>query len=179
MSHFSAIALFYRNVPEAIANFPVDGGARQAHVKRHLVIVCRERFQVGADLVADIAAAGSTIAANQAQVDHAMLHQVSAEVVDDQAVRYAVMPQLPGGQASALIAWPGFVDPHVNWNTGIVGHVYRRGRGTPVDGCKPAGVTVGQNIYCFPGWLRGRDLADYLEAMLADGLIGCDIFCRD
>ena len=48
------------------------------------------------------------------EIYHAMLHQVSTNIVSYHSVRHPVLSQLPRGQARALIAWPGLVSPNVH-----------------------------------------------------------------
>ena len=48
-------------------------------------------FQVGANLVADIAIDASAVAADDTDIDPALLHQVPTGVVDDQGVGYALL----------------------------------------------------------------------------------------
>ena len=47
-------------------------------------------------------------------IHQAVLHQVAAGVVDDDRVRHAVLAQLPGGQAGALVARAGLVHPDMD-----------------------------------------------------------------
>ncbi len=54
-------------------------------------------FEIGADFVADITAAGGAVGAGNAQVDFAMLHQVATRIVHDHIMRHAMRCQFPGG----------------------------------------------------------------------------------
>ena len=43
-----------------------------------------------------------------------MLHEMAADIVDDDGVRNAMVVQFPGSQCCSLISRPGFVDPDMN-----------------------------------------------------------------
>src|SRR5690349_6318580 len=70
---------------------------------------------------------------------------MSADIVRDNRVRHAVLPELPGRQTHALVAWAGRVNPHMNRHAPMVRLVNRRQRGPPADGCKPAAVAAAQH----------------------------------
>ena len=89
---------------------------------------------------------GRAVGADDAHVDHAVLHQVAAGIVDDHRVRDAVPGELARGQRRALIARPGLVDPDMDRKAGIVRLVDRRGGRAPVDRRQPAGIAMGQDI---------------------------------
>lgn len=75
-----------------------------------------------------------------------MLHQMTAGVVGDHRVRHAVMAEFPGGQRSTLIAGPGLSPPRRGRE--YPDHAPDRSERSPcpIDGSKPAGVTMGQDI---------------------------------
>src|SRR5439155_10462953 len=132
--------------------------------------------QVGADLVAHVAAPRRAVGADDAEVDLAVLHQVAAGVVGNHGVRHAVLAELPGGQAGPLIAGPRFVNPDMDRDAGIVRLVDRRQCRAPVDGGEPAGVAVGEGVDALAARLEAADLA---EAMLADAPADLDILVAD
>ena len=121
-------------------------GDGSADIEGHAVVVRRERLEIGADLVADVAIGGGAVGADDHHVDLAALHQMAAGIVDDQRVRHAVAGHLPGGELGTLVARPRLVDIDVDRNAGFRRQIDRRGRGAVVDGRQPAGVAVGQDV---------------------------------
>ena len=108
---------------------------------------CRARrsaFRSSADLVADVAVRRDAVEPVEAHVDAAHAHQVAAGVVRDHGMRDAVLPELPRGEARALVARPRLVDPHVDREAALVRGVDRRERGAPIDRGEPARVAVGE-----------------------------------
>jgi len=103
-----------------------------------------QRFQIGADLVADVAGRRGAVAADEAEIDLAVLHQMAADIVGDDDVRHPVLAQFPGGQAGALVARAGLVDPDMNRDAGIVRDIDGGQRRTPIDRRQPAGIAMGQ-----------------------------------
>src|SRR5690606_30182677 len=97
------VALLDRDLLETIARLPVEGRRWQRDVERNVVVMRGQGLQIGADLIGDMAGVCRTIRSCQNKVYEAMLHQVAADVIRDDRVRDAVLPQFPGGQASALI----------------------------------------------------------------------------
>ncbi len=75
-----------------------------------------------------------------------MLHQMAAGIVDDDGMRHAVLAQFPGGEAGALIARPGLVDPDMERDAAIMRQIDRRERRAPIDRREPAGVAMGQDL---------------------------------
>ena len=86
-------------------------------------------------LVADISAGRRSIAADDTEVDLAVLHEMAARVIDDHRVRYPVVTKLPGGQRSALISRPSLVNPDMNRDSGIESLINRSQSGYPIDRC--------------------------------------------
>src|SRR5690606_41348486 len=80
--------------PRPLPSFPTrrssDLGVRQRDIEGDAAGVGRERFQIGADLVGDIAGRGGAVGAYDAHIDIAMLHQMAAGIVGDDRVRHAV-----------------------------------------------------------------------------------------
>ena len=90
---------------------PVDGGAGQRHIEGHVVVLRRQRLQIGADLVGDIAIGGDAVGAHDHHVHLARLHVMAAGIVGQDGVRHAMAAQFERGQRGALVARPGFVHP--------------------------------------------------------------------
>ena len=86
------------------------------------------------------------VGAGDAQVNHALLHQMTARIVDNNRIRHAMAPQFIGGQGGALITGPSFIDPNMHRDAGIMGAINRRQRRAPVHRGQPAGITMGQHI---------------------------------
>jgi hypothetical protein len=107
------------------------------------------------------------------------LHEVSAEVVDDDGVRHAVADQFPGGEGGALVARTRLINPYMHGDAPIVGQVDRRQGGAPVDGGEPAGVAVGEDVDRPAAAALRPESVDECEAMLADGPIHRNIFIAD
>ena len=95
MADFLFGALFDRDIPNAIRNRPIDGGRRQSGIEGNSVVVGSERFEIGADFVADIPGTGSSIRSDDAKIDFAMLHQMTAGIVGNHRVGDAVSGKLP------------------------------------------------------------------------------------
>ena len=55
-------------------------------------------LEVGADLVANIAAARGAVGADDHRIHLTVLHQMAAGVVDDHRMRHPLPPQLIGGE---------------------------------------------------------------------------------
>ena len=178
MGHLLGAAGLDRDLGHAIANRPVDRGGGQGHIKGHAVVVGRKGLEVGADLVAHIAAAGGAIGAHDHRIHLAVLHQVAASVVDDHGVGHALLAQLIGRERGALVARPGLIHPHMDVEPGAVGLIDRRQGRAPVDRGEPAGVAVGEHIERGAG-LAGRQLLEDRQAVLADGLAHGDVLIGD
>ncbi len=54
-------------------------------------------FEISANLVAYIAGIGGAVGAGNDDIDHAMLHQMSAYIIGDNGMIHAMLPQFPGG----------------------------------------------------------------------------------
>src|SRR5665213_725289 len=106
----------------------------------------RERFQIGADLVADIAIGGDAVGADDRQIDPAVLHEMATGIVRDHRMRDIMMAEFPGGERGALVAGTGLVDPDMNGETAIMRQVNWRGCGSEIDRRQPAGVAVRQYV---------------------------------
>jgi len=121
----------------------------QRDVERHAVVLRGKRFQIGADLVRHIAICRDAIGADDAQIDFAMLHQMAAGIVGDDGMRHTMRTQLERSQRRALIAWARFIDPDMERQSCVMGHVDRRKRSPPIDARKPAGVAMGEDVEAF------------------------------
>ncbi len=176
LGYLARIALLDGNL-HAVAQLPVDGAGGQGDVERHLIIVRSQRFQVSADLVADITVTGGAVGTDNADIHQPLLHQVAAGIVHHQRVRDACFGQLPRGKVSALIARSGLVDPHMHINTGRLRVVDGGADRAPIHCGQPAGVTVGENID-WTAVLR-MQVAQQSQAMLAQLSIGLRIFIAD
>src|SRR5262249_59627130 len=98
----------------------VDGWRRQSDIERHIVVGWGERLQISPDLVADIAARGDRVGADDDQVNEPMLHEMTAGIVGNHGMRHAMLAELPSGQGGALIARPRLVGEDVDGNAVIV-----------------------------------------------------------
>ena len=130
----------------AVVERPVDRRAGQRDIEGHAVVLGRQRLEIGADLVADVAARRRPVRADDAEIDLAALHQMAAGIVDDHRVRHAVAAQLPSGQRGALVARTGLVDPDMHRHPGVARLEDRRQRRAPIDRRQPAGVAMGQYV---------------------------------
>lgn len=128
---FRRIAFLDWNFRYTVSNGPVDRCGRQCDIEGNAVVVCGEGFEVGPYLVRNVAAARCSVGACNHNIDHAVLHQMAARIVDDQRVRNIIGRQLPGGELRALIARPGFIDPDVNVHATLMSEVDRCRRSTP------------------------------------------------
>jgi len=63
------------------------------------VIVARgQRLEIGADLVGDVPGGGGAVGADDAEIDHLLLHEMAAGIVGDQRVRHAMGAELECGE---------------------------------------------------------------------------------
>ena len=100
---------------------------------------------------------------------------MAAGIVGDHRMRDPVIEQFPGGQAGALVARSGLIDPDMNRNALVVGDVDRRKSGAPIDGRQPAGVAMGQQIDLCAAILSFPDFGNQPGAMGTDGAAGGDV----
>ena len=107
------------------------------------------------------------------------LHQMAAGIVDDDRVRDAVLAEFPGGQAGALVARPGLVDPDMDRDAVVMGAVDRRERGAPIDRGEPAGIAMRQDLDPAGRALAPPRLGDQRGAVLADRAVDRDIRLGD
>ena len=175
----SARALLDRNFGEPVTHRPIDRRRRQRHVERHAVVLGRERFEIGADLVANVAVRGDAVGPHDREVDHAVLHQMAAGIVADHRMRHAVLAQLPGGERSALIARARLVDPDVDRQTAVMREIDRGRSGADIHGRQPAGIAMGEHVDAFARLLSRGDGFDQRQAVTADRLIDGDILVAD
>src|SRR5258707_733398 len=100
---------------------------------------------------------------------------MAADIVDDDGVRDAVLAELPGGQAGALVARPRLVDPDMNGNPVVMRAEHGGERGAPIDSGEPAGIAMSQDIDRRGAVLALPGGADEGAAMRTDRLIDRDI----
>ena len=176
MRHLFGGALLDLDRADAALERPVDRAGRCRDIERHIIVGGRERLEIGADLVAGVAARSDAVGADQAEIDLALLHQMAAGIVGDQRVRHAMAGQFPGGEAGALVARPRLVDPDVHRNAGVVRTVDDAERRAPVDAGDPAGVAMGEDVDRSDRALGLVGLADQRQPVLGDRRIGGDVF---
>src|SRR5450759_3990346 len=102
---------------------------------------------------------------------------MTAEIIGDNGMRYSVRSQFEGRQRRALIARPSFVHPYMDSVTGVMRHVDRRKRRSPIDCGEPTGVAMGEDIHRSADAL-GQPLDDP-EAMHADRAALFDVGITD
>ena len=122
-------------------------GDGQRHVERHAVVVRGERLQVGADLVADVAAARSCGRCRRCTRSTWPCCIRWPPALS--AITVCGTPCWPSSQAVRLAPWlRGRVSSTQTWigMPRVVRLVDRRQRRAPVDGREPAGVAVGQHV---------------------------------
>ena len=162
--------------PDFSVQSMVEDGQR--HIERHAIVVCGKRFEIGADLVRDIAVRRHAVGAHDAEIDLARLHVMAAGIVGDDGVLHAVTAELERGQRCTLIARTRLVHPHMQWDARIMRHIKRRQRRAPIDAGEPAGIAMREHIERLAVLLRGG-FAQNLQAVLADGTAGLDVFVGD
>ena len=162
-----AVALFDGNILYAVAQLPIERGGRQGDVERHAVVAGSQGLEIRADLVGRVAGVRHAVGADDHQIHEPVLHQVTADVVCDDGMRHALLHHLPGGQARALVARPGFVHPHVHGDARVMGRVNRRRGRTVIHEGQPARVAVGQDVDRRTA-LALADLPDDRHPVLAD-----------
>ena len=166
MGDLARVALLDGRVVDTVGELPVDRRRGERDVERDVVVPRGESLQVGADLVGHVAGAGDPVASGDDDVDEAVLHEVTAGVVDDHGVGDTVLTQLPGGEACALVPGPGLVDPDVHGDAGVMGGVDGCRRRAVVDEREPSRVAVGQHVDRGPGSLVDR--LEQGQTVLAD-----------
>ena len=179
MGDFGGCARFDRHFGQSVPEREVDRGRGRGDIEGHPVVLRRERLQIGADLVADVACGRRAVGADDAEIDLADLHQMAAGVIDDDRMGDTVLAEFPRRQCSALVARPRLVDPDMHGDAGIMRLVDGRGGGAPVDGREPAGIAMGENIDRLAGGLARRRGADEGEAVIADRRTERDILVCD
>ena len=157
IADFIRVAFLHGYLFESVTQLPVESARGEGHVEGHPVVAGRQGLEIGADLVGHVAGAGGAVGADDDDVHQAVLHEVPSGVVGDQRVGNAVLGQLPGRQAGALVERTGLVDPDVNRYAAIMGGVNRGGGRTVFDAGQPAGIAVGQHVdgtvwTCVRGW---------------------------
>ena len=90
-----------------------------------------------------------------------------------------VLAELPGGEAGALVARPGLVDPDMERDAGIMRAIDRRQRRAPIDRGEPAGIAMGQDLDRPRGAAAAPGLLDQPGAVLADRAVDRDIRLGD
>ena len=165
--HFVGVPLLDRDLLHAVAHRPVDGRGGQGDIEGHGVVLRRERLQIGADLVADVAIGGGAVRADDHHVDEAALHQVAAGVVDDERMGRAMVDEFPGGERGALVARARFVDIDVDRKALLHGAIDRGGGGAVIDRREPAGVAMGEDVDRLAGFLRRGEAPDDRRARCA------------
>src|SRR5439155_14396622 len=131
------------------------------------------------DLVRNVAPRRRPVGPGDAEIDLAVLHQMAADIVDDDGVRHAVLAKLPGGQAGPLVARARLVNPDMDGDTVVMGAEHRGKRGAPIDGGEPAGIAMGQEIDRRGAVLAIPGGADERAAMRADRAIDRDVLLAD
>ena len=131
----------------ALGQRGVEGRDGRGDVKGNAAIPGRQGLEIGADLVAGVAVPGDAVGADDDEVDLALLHQVSAGVVDDQRMRNALLSQFESRERGALVARPSLVDEDMDLESRGLRLVDRRRRRAPVDGGQPAGVAMGEDAH--------------------------------
>ena len=176
MSDFPGGPLLDRDFPQPVPQRPIDARRGCCDVKRHVVVVRGQGFQVGADFVADVSGGGRAVSADDDEIDVTVLHQVTAGVVGDDSVGYAVIEQLPSGEAGALVTRPSFIDPDMDRDAGVMCGVQRSGCGADVDGGEPAGVAMCEHVDACAGRLACGDGPDEWQAGDRDTAVEGDVF---
>ena len=145
---------------------------RQRHPERQAIVACRQRLQIGADLIRHIALPRHPISADNANIHQPMLHQMPAGIIRHHGMRHAMRAQFKGGQGRALVARPGLIHPDMHIQPGIKGLINRAERRAEIHRCQPAGIAMGQHIH--PALRRGN-LGQQRQTMLADQPAGLGI----
>jgi len=91
MRDLSRVPFLDRNVRYAISNTPIYGWAWQTNIKRNVIVMRCERFEICTDLVAHITVCGNAVRSRYHQINLAMLHQVTTSIVHDDSMRNAVL----------------------------------------------------------------------------------------
>src|SRR5690606_39261254 len=143
---FMPTAVFNGYLAQPVLDLPVDGRARQRDIERHAIVLRREGFEIGADLVADIARRRRPVSTRDAKIDLALLHQMATRVIDDQRMRHAMLAKLPAGEMCPLIARPRLIDPDMHRDASLKSLVNGREGRSPIDSGEPARVAMGEDI---------------------------------
>ncbi len=118
--YFFRAALFDRNFLQSVPHFPVDRGRRQRNVKRNVVGLRRQGFEICADLIRNISRVRGAIAPDNDQIDFAALHQMARRAVGDYRVRHAMLAQFPCSEFRTLASGSGLSHPHVQRQSVVV-----------------------------------------------------------
>ena len=147
VGHFSGASFLDGDLAHAVGKAPVDGRGGQGDIEGHAIVMRRQRLEIGADLVADVAGARGAVGADDGQIDQPVLHEMAAGVVGDHRMRHPFAQQFESGEARALIARARLIDPDMDRDSGARRLVNRRQRRAPVDGREPAGVAMGEDVH--------------------------------
>jgi hypothetical protein len=167
-----------RNLGDSVQEPPIDGGRRGRHIEGYLIVGRGQRLQIGPYLVRRVARARDTVGADNAKIDLAMLHQVTAGVVDDDRVVDPLLSEFERGQGGALVSRTRLVHPDMHGDAALLGNVDRGQGRSPVHRRQPAGIAVREDIDRSPAVAaRGR----FYErgAVLADRPTGGNVLLGD
>ena len=90
VAHFFRTAFLDRYLVYAITNLPIKGRGGKRYIKWDAVIFCGKRFEIGADLVGNIAGLRRPIGPHDHGVYFAALHQMATRIIRDDGVRHAM-----------------------------------------------------------------------------------------
>ena len=132
-------------------------------------------FQISTDFITNIAGKGRPISTGNHQINFAMLHQMAADIIDNDGMGHTMLAKFPGCQTCPLIAGPGFISPDMHINAGVISFIDRRQGRAPINRRQPTGIAVGQDIYGCAIFLFGYFLDDG-RAMLTNIGANLNIF---
>ena len=106
-----------------------------------------------------------------------MLHEVAAGIIGDDGMGNALLQQLVGSDGGTLVARPGFIYPHMDGDTSLLGSVDRRRGCAMINTSQPARIAVGEDIDGF-AFLFAADFFNQLQPVLTDELALLYAFLR-
>ena len=95
-SDFRCTPLLDGNISHAVFCGPVDCWRGQPDIEWHAIVLGSQCLEIGSNFITHIARVCSSVRARNAEVNHTMLHQMAARVINDDRVIDAVLAQLPG-----------------------------------------------------------------------------------
>ena len=176
--HFVFVSDLNRNLCHTIDHLKIKGRCRQCDIERYTIVMGCQCFEVGADLVGTVTAAGNTVCPCDYHIHHAMLHEVTTDIISNDGMFDPCLRELPGSEVGTLVSWSGLIDPDMDINPSLLCLIDRCQCRTAVDDRQPACIAVGEEVEALQSFFC-HDLLDNICPKRADLLCPLNIFIGD